>query len=49
MLARIICAAVDKKRPRVVYPRVYALSRHFPNATRWAIGALTPPLKMLKP
>ena len=49
VLARMICAAVDKKRPRVVYPRLYALSRHFPNATRWALDALTPPLKMLKP
>jgi len=49
VLARMICAAVEKKRPRVVYPRVYAISRHFPNATRWALDALTPPVKMLKP
>ena len=49
VLARMICAAVEKKRARVVYPRIYALSRHFPNVTRWAIDALTPPLKMLKP
>jgi short-subunit dehydrogenase len=49
VLARMICAAVDKKRPRVIYPRLYSISRHFPNATRWAIDALTPSLKMLKP
>jgi short-subunit dehydrogenase len=49
VLARMICAAVEKKRARVVYPRVYAISRHFPNATRWALDALTPPVKMLKP
>jgi short-subunit dehydrogenase len=48
VLARMICAAVEKKRARVVYPRIYALSRHLPNVTRWAIDALTPPLKMLK-
>ena len=49
VLARLIYAAVEKKRARVVYPRVYAISRHFPNATRWALDALTPPVKMLKP
>jgi short-subunit dehydrogenase len=49
VLARMIATAVDKKRARVVYPRLYALSRHFPNATRWALDALTPPLKALKP
>jgi len=49
VLARLIANAVEKKRPRVVYPRFYALSRHFPNATRWALDALTPPLRALKP
>ena len=49
VLARMICTAVEKTRPRVVYPRLYAISRHFPNATRWALDALTPPVKMLKP
>ena len=49
VLARMIATAVEKKRARVVYPRIYAISRHFPNMTRWAIDALTPPLKMLKP
>ena len=49
VLARMIAAAVERKRPRVVYPRVYALSRHFPNATRWALDVLTPPLKAPKP
>jgi short-subunit dehydrogenase len=49
VLARMIANAVEKKRARVVYPRLYALSRHFPNATRWALDALTPPLKRLQP
>lgn len=48
VLARMIVSAVANKRPRVVYPRLYAFARHFPNATRWAIDALTPPLKALK-
>jgi len=49
VLARMIARAVDKKRPRVVYPGIYALSRHLPNMTRWAIDALTPKLKALAP
>jgi short-subunit dehydrogenase len=49
VLARLIAHAVDRKRARVVYPRMYAFARHFPNATRWALDALTPPLKALKP
>jgi len=49
VLAKLIATAVTKKRARVMYPRLYALSRHFPNATRWALDALTPPLKSLKP
>jgi short-subunit dehydrogenase len=46
VLARMIAGAVAKKRDRVVYPRLYGLSRHFPNMTRWALDALTPPLKI---
>lgn len=45
VLARMIADAVEKKRPRVIYPRMYGLARHFPNATRWALDAFTPPLK----
>lgn len=45
VLARLIANAVAKKRDRVVYPGVYGIARHFPNATRWALDALTPPLK----
>lgn len=45
VLARLVADAVEKKRPRVIYPRMYGLARHFPNLTRWALDALTPPLK----
>lgn len=47
VLAKMIADAVAKKRPRVIYPWLYGLGRHFPNATRWAIDNLTPPLKAL--
>jgi short-subunit dehydrogenase len=49
VLARLIANAVENKRPRVIYPRVYAMSRHFPNITRWLVDALTPRLRALKP
>jgi short-subunit dehydrogenase len=48
VLAKLIANAVSSKRARVVYPRFYSLSRHFPNMTRWAVDALTPQVKALK-
>lgn len=45
VLARLVANAIEKKKPRVIYPRTYALARHFPNATRWALDALTPKLR----
>ena len=45
VLARMIADAVARRKPRVIYPRIFGLSRHFPNATRWALDKLTPPLK----
>jgi short-subunit dehydrogenase len=48
-LARMIANAVEHRRPRVIYPRVYGLARHLPNITRWLIDAMTPPLKRLDP
>ncbi|MEZ4257705.1 MAG: SDR family NAD(P)-dependent oxidoreductase [Polyangiaceae bacterium] len=46
-LARLVLRAIDKKTPRVVYPKVYGMARHFPNMTRWITDALTPELKRL--
>jgi short-subunit dehydrogenase len=46
-LAKMIANAVEHKRARVIYPRVYGFARHFPNVTRWMLDALTPPLKQL--
>jgi short-subunit dehydrogenase len=45
ILARLIADAVETREARVVYPKVYGISRHFPNATRWALDALTPKLR----
>ncbi|MBS2021689.1 MAG: SDR family oxidoreductase [Deltaproteobacteria bacterium] len=42
VLARMIWKAVQRRRARVIYPRFYALSRHFPNLTRFLLDRLTP-------
>jgi len=49
VLARMIIHAVNRKQPRVIYPRVYGISRHFPNATRWMLDRFTPAPKALPP
>ncbi|MBK7585923.1 MAG: SDR family NAD(P)-dependent oxidoreductase [Myxococcales bacterium] len=48
-LARLVMAAVERRRARVIYPRSYALARMFPGLTRWFTDRLTPPLKQLPP
>lgn len=45
VLARLVADAVERRSARVIYPWVYGVARHFPNATRWALDALTPALK----
>lgn len=45
VLARLVVDAVAKRKPRVIYPAVYRVARHFPNTTRWALDTMTPPLK----
>ena len=42
VLARLVADAVESKRARVIYPRGYALARHFPGVTRWLLDRLTP-------
>ena len=45
VLAKLIANAVEKRRPRVIYPRVYALARWLPALSRWAVDRFTPPMK----
>jgi short-subunit dehydrogenase len=47
VLARKIANGVESRRARIIYPATYALSRHFPNLTRFVLDRLTPPLKAL--
>ena len=41
-LARRIRRAVLARRARVIYPRAYAVTRHFPAITRVVMDAFTP-------
>jgi short-subunit dehydrogenase len=44
-LARRIRRAVEQRKPRVIYPRFYALSRRIPNLARWFVLWSAPKLK----
>lgn len=46
VLASRVRSAVERKRARVIYPRVYVLTRHFPGITRWLLDQLTPRPRM---
>jgi len=45
-LAILIADAVAHRRPRVIYPKVYGLSRLFPGPTRWIVDRFSPPLRV---
>jgi short-subunit dehydrogenase len=47
VLARKIADGVTSRRARIIYPGMYALSRHYPNLTRFLLDRFTPPLKAL--
>jgi short-subunit dehydrogenase len=44
-LARLVARGVERKQDRIIYPRVYGVSRQFPNISRWLTDRLTPQLK----
>ena len=44
-LARLIRAAIEKRQPRVIYPRVNTLARWFPAPTRWLLDRFTPAVR----
>jgi short-subunit dehydrogenase len=46
-LARKIARAVASRRPRIVYPALYGVTRHLPNLTRFFLDRFTPPLRTL--
>jgi short-subunit dehydrogenase len=44
-LAKIIADGVERKVDRVIYPRVYGITRHLPNVSRWFTDRLMPAMK----
>jgi hypothetical protein len=48
-LARLVVRAIDKRKPRVIYPRAYTVARMFPSLTRWAVDKYGPLPKKLNP
>lgn len=44
-LARKIRQAVERRRPRVIFPGGYGLVRHLPDTARWVLDRLTPPIR----
>lgn len=45
VLARLVADAVEEKTPRIIYPFMNMLGRHFPAATRLMLDAFTPKVR----
>lgn len=41
-LAKLVVRAIDRRKARVIYPRVYLLTRMFPGITRWVMDRMSP-------
>lgn len=48
-LGRLVVRAVERRRPRVVYPRMYGVALWFPRLSRWFTARFSPPIKALPP
>jgi short-subunit dehydrogenase len=44
-LATKIRVAIERRRPRVVFPGGYAIVRHLPDTARWLLDRLSPPIR----
>ena len=44
-LAARIRVAIERRRPRVVFPASYAVVRRLPNTARWVLDRLSPPIR----
>lgn len=44
-LARHIVASLERRRPRLIYPRINTMARWFPAPTRWLMDRFTPGLR----
>ena len=46
-LARLVRRGVERRRSRIVYPRMYAVALWFPGIARWLTARFSPPVKRL--
>jgi short-subunit dehydrogenase len=44
-LARRIRVAIERRRPRLMFPASYAVVRHMPDTARWVLDRLSPPIR----
>lgn len=44
VLARMVRRAAERRKPRVIYPRLYTLALSFPRIARWFVGRASPEL-----
>jgi len=44
-LARRIRVAIERQRPRVMFPASYVVVRHMPDTARWVLDRLSPPIR----
>ena len=44
-LAAKIRIAIERRRPRVVFPASYSIVRHLPDTARWILDRLSPPIR----
>jgi short-subunit dehydrogenase len=43
-LAKLVARAVEKRKPRLIYPRIYTVTRLFPWLARWYLDHSAPPI-----
>lgn len=44
VLARLVRKAAERRKARVIYPRLYSLALSFPRIARWFVARVSPPL-----
>lgn len=42
LLAKLVRRAVENRKARVIYPRIYTIVRHLPGPTRWLLDRFSP-------
>jgi short-subunit dehydrogenase len=45
VLARLVIRAIERRRARLIYPRIYTIARWFPALARWTADRLPPPVR----